>query len=259
MSQIFRAVLLASALIVLACGQPTAQSSQDIESLRKEIEALKASLAGMQRDVQEIRTFLKEATGGRFGLPPLENSEIDVGAAPVNGPDSARVTLVEVSDYHCPFCRRHFQQTQPQIYANYVNTGKVRHVFVHYPIDQLHPDAFLSHEAASCAADQGKFWELHGKLFESPAKTTEQIVALAQAAGVEVGSLRRCLDSDKYASAVRESVQQMQQLGIDSTPTFLIGLTPAKGQRMKVLKVVKGAHQFASFQTAIDAILGQSR
>src|SRR5687768_4378909 len=101
MAQILRAVLLASALVVLACGRPTAQSPQDVESLKKDIEALKASLAGMQRDVQEIKTFLKEATGGRFGAPSLENSEVDVAAAPANGPASARVTLVEVSDYHC--------------------------------------------------------------------------------------------------------------------------------------------------------------
>ena len=64
--------------------------------------------------------------------------------------------MVEVSDYHCPFCRRHTLTTQPQIDAEYINTGKLRYVFIDYPIDQLHPDAFKSHEAANCAGRPGQ-------------------------------------------------------------------------------------------------------
>ena len=98
---------------------------------------------------------------------------------PANGKADAPLTLIEISDYHCPFCRRHIQQTQPKIYSDLVNTGKLRHVFVHYPIAQLHPDADRSHEAAGCANDQGKFWDLHTKLFETPLKTAEQLIGLA--------------------------------------------------------------------------------
>ena len=77
------------------------------------------------------------------------------------GNASAKVTLVEVSDYHCPFCRRQTLQTMPQVLTDYVNTGKVKYVFVDYPIAQLHPDAFAAHEAAACAGDQGKYWQMH--------------------------------------------------------------------------------------------------
>jgi protein-disulfide isomerase len=243
-----RLVLVLPAVVLLACSQPSAQSQQEVEALRKEVEALK-------RDIEEIREFLKLVTKGAFGGPRIEGATVDLQGAPANGQPSAKLTLVEVSDYHCPFCRRHFQQTQPQIYSEYVNTGKVRHVFIHYPIDQLHPDAYRSHEAASCAAEQGKFWQLHTKLFETPAKTTEQIVAIAQTAGLDTGALETCMKNGKYSQAVRDSVARMVKLGADSTPLFLIGVTPADGEPMKVLKVVKGAHPFAEFKKAIDPLM----
>jgi protein-disulfide isomerase len=146
------------------------------------------------------------------------------------------------------------QQTQPRIYDEYVKTGKARHVFIHYPIAQLHPDAFKSHEAASCAADQGKFWEFHVKLFEQPAKTTEQIVGLAQASGLDAPALRACLDSGKYAQAVKESVARIQKLNINGTPMFLVGRTPQGGTEMTISRVIEGAMPYDAFKGAIDEV-----
>ena len=249
MHRTLKTILLLPAVMLLACSQPAAQSQQqELEALRKEIEALK-------RDMAEVREFLKVVTKGQFGAARIEDKTIDLTGAPANGQASAKITLVEISDYHCPFCRRHFQQTQPQLYSEYVNTGKIRHVFIHYPIDQLHPDAFRSHEAASCAQDQGKFWQLHSKLFETPAKTTDQIVAIAQTAGLDANALKACMDSGKYSKAVRDSVTKMQELGADSTPLFLVGMTPANGEPMKVVQVIKGAYPFAEFKTRLDALL----
>jgi len=251
------AVVALSCLALVACSTPAAQSARDSEALRKEVEALKASQAELQKSVDEIRAFLKAITGGRFGAPSLEGASIEIAGAPANGPADAPVTLVEISDYHCPFCRRHVQQTQPQLYAEYVNPGKVRHVFLHYPIEQLHPDAYRSHEAASCAADQGKFWDLHTKLFEAPVKTVEQLVPLAQAAGLDVAAFRTCLESGRHAKAVRDSVARIQQLGINGTPAFLVGLTPKGGGPMKVSKVVEGAQPYSVFRTTLDQVLSQ--
>ena len=162
--------------------------------------------------------------------------------------------MVEVSDYHCPFCRKHFQETQPRIDAEYVKTGRLRHVFIHLPINQLHPDAFRSHEGAACAGDQGKFWELHARLFEKPARTRDDIVALAGSAGVDAAALGACMDSGKYSAAVRESVARMEKIGVDSTPMFLVGKTPAPGQPMQVLRAVSGAHPFEQFKEAIESV-----
>jgi protein-disulfide isomerase len=248
MHSALRAAVVVSAALFVACSTPAAQSQQDVEALKKELEAVK-------KDLAEIKDFLRAATGGRFGAPKLEDQTVDLTGAISKGQPAAPITIVEVSDYHCPFCRRHFQQTQGRIDAEYVNTGKARHVFLHYPIDQLHPDAFRSHEAAACANDQGKFWNLHAKLFEKPSRTLEEIIPLAQSVGIDTAALRTCVESGKHSSEVRESVKRMQQLGIDSTPTFLIGKTPAPGQPMQILKVVKGAFPYEQFKAALDPLL----
>ena len=227
---------------------------QDVAALKREIEQLKAQQAEMKRDLDAIKSFLQQLLRA-----PEDNKLVDasvsIAGEPTKGSSSAKVTLVEVSDYHCPFCRRHMQQTQPQIDADYINTGKLQYVFIDYPIAQLHPDAFKSHEAANCASDQGKYWEMHNKLFAQPTKDPAQLVSHAQELGLDAGKLKACLDSGKYAKPVRDSVARMEQLGIDSTPTFLLGLTPAPGQPMKVVKVVKGAMPFAEFKKAIDGVL----
>ena len=240
--------------MVLACSEPSAQAPKDPESLRKEIEALKAQQAEMQKSLDEVREFLKAATGGRFGGPSLVNSKFDLQGAPINGQSSAPVTLVEISDYHCPFCRRHVQQTQPRLYEDYVKTGKVRHVFIHYPIAQLHPDAYRSHEAASCAADQGKFWDLHTRLFDAPVKTDDQLTGLAQSAGLDMSAFRACLDSGKHAQEIKGSVERIQKMNISGTPMFLVGRTPSGTQPMTVAKVIEGAQPYDTFKVVIDEV-----
>ena len=238
--------------LALACTGRLAQSPSDAESLRKEIDALKAQQAEMQKSLEEVRDFLKAATGGRFGAPSLVNSSFDLSGAPTNGQPSAPVTIVEISDYHCPYCRRHVQQTQPRLYEEYVKTGRARHVFIHYPIAQLHPDAHRSHEAASCAADQGKFWDLHMRLFDSPVKTDDQLNSLAQSAGLDMTAFRACLESGKHAQAIQDSVARIQKLNISGTPMFLVGRTPAGSQPMTVARIVEGAQTFDIFKAAID-------
>ena len=96
---------------------------------------------------------------------------------------------------------------------------------------------------------------MHNKLFEQPTRDLGLLVSQAESLGLDSTKLRACLDSGKYAKPVRESVARMQQLGVDSTPTFLLGVTPAAGQPMKIVKVVKGAVPFGEFKKAIDAVL----
>jgi protein-disulfide isomerase len=240
--------------LFLACSQPSAQAPRDADSLRKEVEALKAQQAEMQRSLDEIREFLKAATGGRFGAPSLVNSTFDTAGMPANGKANAPLTLIEISDYHCPFCRRHVQQTQPKLYSELVNTGKLRHVFVHYPIAQLHPDAYRSHEAAACANDQGKFWDLHTRLFETPLKTNEQLIGLAESAGLDAGAFRGCLESGKHTKEVQASIERIAKLNVNGTPMFLLGKT-SSDSKVTIAKVIEGAQPYEAFKMAVDEAL----
>jgi protein-disulfide isomerase len=157
-----------------------------------------------------------------------------------------------VSDYHCPFCRRHVQQTQPRIYSELVDKGKVRHVFVHYPIAQLHPDAYKSHEAALCANDQGKFWDLHSRLFDTPLKTVDELSALAQTVGLDVTAFRACLDSGKHAKEVEASVDRIAKMNVTGTPMFFVARN--SGDKITIAKVIEGAQPFEAFNAAIAEV-----
>jgi protein-disulfide isomerase len=185
---------------------------------------------------------------------------IAISNEPSKGSAAAKITLVEVSDYHCPFCRRQTLQTMPQLMAEYVNSGKVRYVFVDYPIAQLHPDAFKSHEAADCAGEQGKYWQMHDILFtNTPAKDVAQLVSEAQMIGLDTTAFAACMKSGKHAPAINDSIARMQQLGVGGTPLTLIGLTPAPGAPMKVIASVYGAKPYAEFKEALDAALAQAK
>ena len=139
---------------VLSLSPPLEQNPADeLTALKREVQALKEQQAQMQRDLQAIKVFLQAAMQPRPPadpeVPGLIGASIPTEGEPSLGSPAAKVTVMEISDYHCPFCKRHTQQTFPQIVAEYVKTGKALYVFVDYPIAQLHPQASRSHEAAA--------------------------------------------------------------------------------------------------------------
>ena len=254
--------LSAVAVLAILSLSPPQSQSDEVAALKREIAALKAQQTAMDRDLQTIKNLLQQLAQGQQGPPvdPCVAKSIAITDEPTKGNAAAKVTIVEVSDYHCPFCRRQTLQTMPQLMADYVNSGKVKYVFVDYPIAQLHPDAFKSHEAANCAGDQGKYWQMHDILFtNSPAKEAAQLTEEAKMVGLDAAKFSACLSGGRHAPAITSSIARMQQLGVEGTPLTLIGLTPAPGSPMKVLSSVYGAKPYAEFKTAIDAALAQAR
>lgn len=246
------------AVVALLSLSPPQSPADEIAALKRQIQEIKAQQASMDRDLQAIKSLILQAqgpTGDQFA-----SKTISLDNEPSRGNASAKVTLVEISDYHCPFCRRQTLQTLPQVMSEYVKTGKVRYVFVDYPIAQLHPDAFKSHEAAACAGDQGKYWEMHDTLFSNPpARDAAQLTAEAKSVGVDERRFAACLSSQTHAASIRESITRMQSLGVGGTPLTLVGLTPAPGAPFKVIASVYGARPYADFKSAIDAALAQAQ
>ncbi|CAN5653304.1 thioredoxin domain-containing protein [soil metagenome] len=247
-------------LVALVSLSPPQNPAEEIAALRREIATMKEQQAAMQRDLQAIKNFLAQVAGGQAqqdpAMPGVVGAMVPTEGEPAQGSPTARVTIMEVSDYHCPYCRRQTQQTFPRISDEFIKTGKVRYLFVDYPIKQLHPTAARSHEAAACAGEEGKYWEMHNSLFaNAPAKDDGALTAQARAIGANTGSFTACLSSGRYASPVQTSVARMEQLGIGGTPMTLIGLTPAPGQPMKVVSFVYGARPYADFKAAIEQLL----
>jgi len=181
---------------------------------------------------------------------------VDVAGAPSRGSERAVVALVEFTDYECPFCIRHFTQTMPRIDSACIQTGRVLYVFHDFPVDALHPAAIRAHEAGRCAADQGRFWELHATLF-SPAgsHTPELLEKRAADAGVKMEAYRECVSTGRYTDAVKRSVKNGQTLGIQGTPSFVIGVRDPKTEQVRVLQAISGAQPFEVFARALEAAL----
>ena len=172
------------------------------------------------------------------GAPTLQ---IGTDNNPILGSKDAKVTIVEFSDFQCPYCGRFYSESLPQIEENYVKTGKVKIVFRHFPLS-FHPYAQKASEATECANEQGKFWEYHNKLFENQgALTITDLKQYATDLGLDATKFNACLDSGKMASEVQKDFNAGQQYGVSGTPAFFVNGVS-----------IVGAQPYAAFQQLIE-------
>src|SRR5262249_21753662 len=158
---------------------------------------------------------------------------LSLAGAPVKGDQAAKVTLLEFTDYQCPFCSRHFRQVWPQIEQNYIKTGKVKLVLRDMPLDAIHPLALKAAEATHCAAEPGTSWEMHDRLFVNQnALARKDLSVHAQALGLDVTTFDQCVDSAKETARVRKDVADSGTAGARGTPTFFIGLSEPNSSQL---------------------------
>jgi predicted DsbA family dithiol-disulfide isomerase len=170
----------------------------------------------------------------------LERPRTQVEAVgPSRGPADAPVTIVEFSDYQCPFCRR-AEPTVEEVLKQY--EGKVRFVYRHFPLDRIHPQARGASEAAACADQQGKFWEYHAGLFADNAQLDRPgLDALAGKTGLDTAAFKACMDDGKTKELVQKDLEAGTAAGVSGTPAFFINGIP-----------LRGALPAAEFQRVID-------
>ena len=156
----------------------------------------------------------------RLQPPPILRVEVATDGAPIRGEKDAVVTVVEFSDFHCPFCKR-VQPTLSQLLDRY--PGKVKLAFRDFPLGQLHPQASRAAEAARCAQDQGKFWEYHDILFEQAPKAEENdLKRYAEQVGLDSKEFTSCLSQSIHHEAVQRDLDEGSRLGVEGTPAFFI-------------------------------------
>jgi protein-disulfide isomerase len=172
-------------------------------------------------------------------LPPVLLPKVEVAAVGASkGPDNAPVTIVEFSDYECPFCSR-AEETVKKVMEEY--KGKVRVVFRDYPLP-FHQNAQKAHEAAQCAGEQKKYWEMHEKLFANQkALGVPQLKEYAKGLGLDAGKFDKCLDSGEKAKVVEAAKKAGDEVGVNGTPAFFINGRP-----------LSGAVPFEKFKEIID-------
>jgi protein-disulfide isomerase len=239
-----------------ACtGQAQSQSNDD---LKKDVQALKEGQQAIQKDLQEIKRLLAARPTAAAPTEQALNAIISVDGVPFKGDKNAKLTLVEFSEFQCPFCGRHVRETYPQLDKDYVQTGKVKYFFRDLPLESIHKNAFKASEAARCAGEQNKFWEMHDRLFANQnSLEPAMLTAHAQAVGVDTTKFQACLDSGKYVAEIRKGMAEANKYGITGTPTSVIGLTQPNDKTIKVVKVIRGAQSIAAFKEALDSLYNE--
>jgi len=228
------------------------------DSTMEEILKLRIQVTEIQNDLAEIKKLLKDgARAPAAAAAGFRPQTIKIGASPFKGKVDAPVTLVEYSDYQCPFCARNYRDVMPILQEEYIDTGKLKFVMRENPIASLHKNATNASIAALCAGDQDKYWEMHNLLFENQKKLgVDNLKSFAGTIGLDTASFNECLDGKKTAGQVRKDMASSAKLGMRGTPGFFIGLTDLSDpNKVEASVYLKGAKSIDSFRASIDDLL----
>lgn len=183
---------------------------------------------------------------------------LDITSSPFLGSGNAPVVIVEFSDYECPFCARHESETLPQINKDYITTGKLRYVILELPKkDDPKESSYQAAEAALCAADQGKYWEIRKMLFQDIKKRKrDELIEVVQKVGIDRPAFEQCIDSHHHAETIRTVTRQADALKIPKIPAFILGLPDQtdSGHLKSVIKI-SGARPYNIFKAVIDGLI----
>lgn len=245
--------LVAAALLMSATATQAASTKQEVLDL-------KAQIAEMQKDISEIKKLLEQgarapaAAAQPAGFNP---QTVSIGDSPIKGDAEAPVTIIEYSDYQCPFCARNYRDVLPLLEQEYIDTGKVRFVMRENPLTSIHRNAMDASIAALCAGDQGKYWEMHDLMFDNPKNLSiDDLKSNAATIGLDTSKFNACLDNKEHQKSVQEDMASVTKLGGRGTPAFYIGRTDPKDPDKTELTVyIKGAQGIEQFRASIDQLL----
>jgi len=208
------ALLSLSLLLVAACNP----SKQDLDELRAQQHQILAKLGEIEKKLDAAPAA--RAPRGRTGPDPEKVHELPVGKSPVKGPEAAPVTIVEFSDYQCPFCSRSEPLIQDILKAY---PTQVRFVYKHLPLVSIHPNAMGASLAAVAAQQQGKFWEMHEILFANQrALQPEKLKEYATQLGLDTAKFEADMASAETKSVVQDDMRLSQSAGVRGTPTIFV-------------------------------------
>jgi protein-disulfide isomerase len=239
---------------------------QEIEEIKQTQQTLKDDLTIIKALVSSLLNAQPSAPQPSPQQPPQPNiigTEFNIGDNPVLGNESAKLILVEFTDYQCPFCGRYARETFPAIKEQYIDKGAIRYAAIDQPLP-IHPEAPKAAEASHCAEDQGKFWEMHEAMMARQ-DDLKDLSSYARALKLNIGQFEECLNAGKYRDAVSKDIELSNRLGINGVPGFIIGTMGTIGtigtvdendaRKVKVISMIRGAMPLVNFQNEIDAAL----
>lgn len=248
-----RAVLLLACSFLMftrVAAQTARQSATDDSGLAQRVARLEQQQEQILQQLKVLEVKITPPAG-----PP---TPFKIQSEPFIGERTAPIAVVEFADFECQFCGQFERDTYPQVLENYVKTGKVMFFYHDFPLSS-HPHADMAAQAAHCAGDQGKYWEMHDDLFAHQGQLSERTISTdAQSLTIDSAKLMSCISSGRYAAAIQKSREDAVQMGVRATPSFLIGTLDADGHELRVVRALRGAYTYEAFKSALDGVLAEA-
>ncbi len=215
------------------------QADQILEELR----SIRQLLENQQSQAQGQKAPVDEPA-----RPAAPRVKLSAKGAQMLGDKDAPITVIEFTDYQCPYCRQFHATTFGELKKKYIDTGKVRFFRRDMPLD-FHADAMRAAMAGRCAADQKRFWDLRDVMAANPDKLDmKSLVKAAESLKLDVKAFRECVESEKYKNAVQTDIMDASRIGADGTPTFVVGKSTPTGVDGELLV---GALPFEDFEKTL--------
>lgn len=201
-------------------------------------------------ELRQIRQLLEKQQAGKPQEPA--KATLDLTGAQMLGSKNAPLTMVEYTDYQCPYCRQFHLTVFDELKKNYIDTGKVRFYSRDLPLNTLHPNATRAAEAGRCAAEQGQFWTMRNVMGANPDKLDlDHLAGFATDLKMDPLAFRNCVTSEKYKAAVEADILEAMKVGAQATPSFVIGKSTPEGVDGEL---VVGAMPYPSFDLKLKQI-----
>ncbi len=235
---------------------PTTSPEPTLKSLQAEVEQLKES---QRQLIEQVDALRKELAGRppiipvKPGVPPPPIITQRIQGEPFRGMESARVAIIEYSDFNCSFCAKYATNIYPLLEKEFIQSGKVRYLFRDFP-DSLDPDSLVKAQVARCLVQQGKFWEMHDRFFRESLPVLdhpEVLVDHARALGFDPVQVNECVKSGHFLSAIDQIAKAAKRFGVHGTPSFLIGRLSDDGNVLYGTRLITGAETYESLQTVL--------
>jgi protein-disulfide isomerase len=181
-------------------------------------------------ELRQIRQLLEKQAAKTQEPAAPARATLNLEGAQMLGSKDAPVTMVEFTDYQCPYCRQFHLTVFNELKKNFIDTGRVRFYSRDLPLDSLHPNAIRAAEAGRCAGDQGQFWTMRNVMGANPDKLDlDHLAGFATDLKLDTLAFRNCVESEKYKNAVQSDVLEATKIGAQATPSFVIGKSTPEG------------------------------
>ena len=242
-----RTILIILAIILLFSLGINAWTISQLSTVKKGMKDQQAKVTKLADDVKKLKT----AKPGQPSKPEAPKEVlVSFDDDYIKGDPKAPVTIVEFSDYQCPYCRKFHNEVLPKIQEEYISKGKVRYIFRDFPLS-FHKLAIPAAVAANCAGEQGKYWEMNDFLFANPGKLDPaKIIPEAEGLGLDKAKFEACVNDDSKKAEVDADFNAGRKYGVRGTPSLFIGKT-GDGTEMNAI-YLRGLRQFDSLKPIIE-------